>query len=154
MKTCNKCKLEKFLDIEFYRDKNTKDGFKGQCKDCIGDRRRLRMGITRKRSDPFSIKEVASNRKKSANKSRSKRLFERYGLTQEGWDYLLLSQNSRCAVCSTIQPGKRGWQTDHNHSTGMVRGILCLTCNIIVGHVENGWPILVPAIEEYLKKHS
>ena len=36
MKTCNKCNQTKPL-TEFHKDKNTKDGFRQQCKECVNE---------------------------------------------------------------------------------------------------------------------
>lgn len=56
-----------------------------------------------------------------------------YGLTQEQWGDLFTAQGACCAVCkSTVPHSKKGWQTDHCHDTGKVRGILCADCNRVV----------------------
>jgi hypothetical protein len=60
-----------------------------------------------------------------------------YGLTQVDWQELFEKQGKKCAICGSIEPGgKRGWQTDHDHKTGNVRGILCISCNFLVGWLE------------------
>lgn len=42
-----------------------------------------------------------------------------------------------CEVCSSTNPRhKRGWNADHDHSTGCFRGIVCHPCNIAISHVE------------------
>jgi hypothetical protein len=44
------------------------------------------------------------------------------------------AQGRVCAVCSTDTPtSKKGWATDHCHTTGRVRGILCSHCNVMLG---------------------
>lgn len=53
-----------------------------------------------------------------------------YGITIEDRDALFERQGRRCAICETTDPGaKAGWNTDHCHSTGAVRFILCAHCN-------------------------
>jgi hypothetical protein len=46
-----------------------------------------------------------------------------------------------CAVCSGV-PDTRGtrdgWEIDHDHTEGIVRGVLCHPCNIDVGRYERG----------------
>lgn len=80
---------------------------------------------------------VAAKQKeyRSRNPGRSRRwhLAANYGITPEQWDEMFRAQGSRCAVCETTQPDRRGWSTDHDHETGAVRGILCHRCNIIIG---------------------
>lgn len=51
-------------------------------------------------------------------------------------------QNQKCAACGTPNPGKRGWQTDHDHKTGKIRGELCGPCNRILGHAQDDPSIL------------
>lgn len=52
---------------------------------------------------------------------------ERYGLSDEQYQQMLLFQDGCCAIC-----GKKSSQTlciDHDHATGIVRGLLCRRCN-------------------------
>jgi hypothetical protein len=57
---------------------------------------------------------------------------------------LLLEQNNRCKICNeeflmrdTFQGMRTTANIDHNHVTGVTRGILCHRCNIIVGYIES-----------------
>lgn len=85
---------------------------------------------------------------------RSDRELERkYGLTRQQWTDLFLSQSSSCAVCRATEPGSNHWHTDHCHSTGKVRGILCQHCNIMLGQAKDSAKTLAAAIE-YLIKHA
>jgi hypothetical protein len=55
---------------------------------------------------------------------------KRYSLTLEQWETMFAAQGKACKICSATDPGsKGGWHTDHDHSTGKVRGILCQPCN-------------------------
>src|SRR3990172_7927579 len=56
----------------------------------------------------------------------------KYGLTEEQFQGMLQKQGGRCAICRTDVPGGRGgksFATDHDHVTGIVRGLLCQRCN-------------------------
>lgn len=64
---------------------------------------------------------------------RNKQLKTRYGITLVQWKRLFKKQGSCCALCKTDNPGKRDWATDHDHVTGVVRGILCHRCNLLLG---------------------
>lgn len=69
-------------------------------------------------------------------KARRHSLMRKYGLTLEAWQQLFASQGCRCAICRSDHPGsKHGWHTDHDHSTGSVRGILCKSCNQLLGYL-------------------
>lgn len=59
---------------------------------------------------------------------------KRYGITSAEWDAMFEAQGRRCAACGSTEPNnKRGWHTDHDHNTGVVRGILCHHCNVTLG---------------------
>lgn len=70
-----------------------------------------------------------------------------YGLTQEQYDVKLAAQDNRCAICLRHKDEfKRRLAVDHNHITGLIRGLLCLTCNSqVLPLVENNPSTLVNA---------
>ena len=48
---------------------------------------------------------------------------------------LFIKQNGRCAICSIHQNNISGkLQIDHNHKNNIIRGLLCSSCNIKLGH--------------------
>ncbi len=47
-----------------------------------------------------------------------------YGIGKKQWANMLSNQNGTCALCD-----KPPDVVDHNHETGAVRGLLCLSCN-------------------------
>jgi hypothetical protein len=68
---------------------------------------------------------------------RPQNLKKKYGITDDDYDTLLASQGGRCAICSkTIGENGRLLAVDHNHITGMVRGLLCRACNLGIGQME------------------
>ena len=86
-------------------------------------------------------RESAESRKKSNRKYR----ISSYGLTQENFDRLLDAQQHTCGMCH--EPFEEGQliHVDHDHaccraknrSCGKcIRGLLCHTCNIALGHIE------------------
>ena len=62
-------------------------------------------------------------------KSNLKRL---YGMTPADHEAMLEAQGGRCAVCGQ----DKDLVVDHNHKTGKVRGLLCRTCNFVIGMYE------------------
>jgi len=62
----------------------------------------------------------------------------RYGITLADYDKMLESQNGRCKICDADKAGKAGqcFAVDHCHSTGRVRGLLCIKCNARLGWLE------------------
>ena len=86
-------------------------------------------------------RESPESRKKSNRKYR----IASYGLTQEEFGRLLDAQQHACGMCH--EPFKAGQliHVDHDHaccrgknrSCGKcIRGLLCHTCNIALGHIE------------------
>jgi hypothetical protein len=80
--------------------------------------------------------------------------FAVYGLTVERYLDLLESQNGVCAICARPETAKRGGQTktlavDHDHKTGLVRGLLCQSCNTAIG-LMNDDPQRMAAAIDYL----
>jgi predicted nucleic acid-binding Zn ribbon protein len=61
----------------------------------------------------------------------------RYNITLEEWDIMLLQQGGVCAICKRPQSveGKR-LAVDHDHITNRVRGLLCNPCNMLIGLME------------------
>lgn len=61
-----------------------------------------------------------------------------YGITQIEYDALLERQGGRCAICRTDTVGGNGkrWHIDHDHATGIVRGLLCMKCNLGLGYFD------------------
>lgn len=75
-----------------------------------------------------------------------------YGITEDQYNQFLSDQNNKCAICHTDEPGgKGGWHVDHNHDTGIVRGLLCHKCNVGLGHF-NDDSILIDRASKYLSK--
>jgi hypothetical protein len=78
-----------------------------------------------------------------------------YGLEKNEYDSLLEYQEHKCYICGTPeeQCSKGTLNVDHCHSTGKVRGLLCLNCNTAIGHFREDPELLQRAIE-YLKKNA
>lgn len=65
-----------------------------------------------------------------AEKRREYALRVRYNITAEERDAILAHQGGVCAICGRPEKdGQRRFSVDHDHVTGMVRGILDLRCN-------------------------
>lgn len=68
--------------------------------------------------------------------TRLSQILRKYGLTINDYDRLLSSQNGKCAIClSQKHADKRNkrFHVDHCHKTGLVRGLLCSSCNLGLG---------------------
>lgn len=65
-----------------------------------------------------------------------------YGLQRGEWDAMFEKQEKSCKICYSKTHGSKGWHTDHCHSTGKVRGILCHACNVMIGAARDRAEIL------------
>lgn len=77
----------------------------------------------------------------------------RYGISIETYDRILASQGGLCAICDGEPNGR--WKrphVDHSHDTGEVRGILCNSCNVLLGQYEKA--IRVPGLMAYLARYA
>ena|SRR5215467_8614427 len=81
---------------------------------------------------------------------RTDSLRARYNITPEDYDWMLQVQGGGCAVCYTTDASRWGqFHVDHDHETGVVRGLLCAKCNFALGWYER---VILPnlkRIEEY-----
>jgi hypothetical protein len=120
MKTCTKCGIEK-PKSEFHKHKDYKDSLQSNCKGCSN----LRANKYYKTP-------------KGKESTRRVRLKRTYGITVEQYNIMLEAQDYVCAICGTDKPGGSGrFHIDHCHSTGKVRGLLCIRCNTKVGVIED-----------------
>lgn len=57
-------------------------------------------------------------------------LKRKYGITPEQYEEMLYWQQGRCYICDR-KPRARDPRlaVDHDHATGLVRGLLCASCN-------------------------
>lgn len=79
--------------------------------------------------------------KEQARKNHLKRM---YGLTPEEYNTMLEQQGGNCAICYDTLTDKCG--VDHCHISGVVRGILCFSCNKMLGMARDSVDTLSNAI--------
>lgn len=68
-------------------------------------------------------------------------LKSRYGISLDEKKEMFRLQKNRCAICRK----RLGWaegKVDHNHKTKKVRGILCNSCNFMLGFARDDIKIL------------
>lgn len=76
-----------------------------------------------------------------------------YGITRYDYNQMFEAQDGCCAICKTkkIGRGHTHFHVDHDHTSGVVRGLLCDKCNRGLGYFNDDWTVLERA-SEYLKK--
>jgi hypothetical protein len=75
--------------------------------------------------------------------------YRRYKMTKDDVAELRAAQDDRCAICG--DPGPQ--HLDHDHSTGVVRRLLCQRCNHGLGLFRDD-PAVLRAAAEYVRFHS
>ena len=75
--------------------------------------------------------------------------YPKHGFTgkryQQTYEAMLTQQNGFCLICARHHTevkkkrtdGRRKFCIDHCHVTGRIRGLLCESCNLMLGKVEN-----------------
>lgn len=155
---CSICKLEK-PKIDFYNCSKSNTGKQSKCIECSKIYRKNYHSLNKERANFLAKKWNENNLEKRRNSH-----LKRYGITQEQYNALREYQNYCCAICGVnekkaIKSNKSAKEftslhTDHCHSTGKVRGLLCFSCNALLGKAEDSIEILENAILYLLGKKT
>lgn len=76
----------------------------------------------------------------------------RYGIDENIYQAILETQGGRCAICRNLPTTKR-LAVDHDHETGLKRGLLCDPCNKALGFFRDSRTILQAALA-YIDKST
>jgi len=78
----------------------------------------------------------------------------KYGISMEDYNSMIVKQQGLCAICKEVPAPVRGdsLYVDHCHTTGDVRGLLCNSCNIMLGMAKDNIETLRKAID-YLNRN-
>lgn len=114
-KVCTRCEAEKPLSrFGVRKARNTKDKksyYLAICKNCLSE---------------------------SAYEAH---LVKKYGITQDEYDQMYEEQEGCCKLCDAsgakyLDSGRVRLHVDHHHDSGVIRGLLCNSCNWRVGMLE------------------
>jgi hypothetical protein len=161
MKTCNRCGETKPTE-QFYANPAGADGLRPECKACTSARRKAWYDDNREKEiarvrgwqqanqERYNATQRAyrdSGKKKiSDRKSHLKRTF---GITVADYERMLAEQGGGCAICERAPREDIALHVDHDHRTGMIRGLLCFRCNNALGDLESD-PELLTVASGYL----
>lgn len=145
-KSCRLCGESKPL-TEFYKHAGSNDGLRGECKECAKANRTARY-----HGEDHKIRRRELRGRNVDNVRRIKReswFRSKYGIAPAEHTAMLNAQNHKCAICGDpLAPG----HVDHDHVTGRVRSILCMSCNTGLGQFKDSPARLLQAAA-YLEKH-
>ena len=71
---------------------------------------------------------------------------QQYGLTRDRYNEMVKTQGNTCAICGQAPQGKKALCIDHCHTTGKVRGLLCVGCNVGLGYFKDNTAYMTSAI--------
>jgi hypothetical protein len=133
-KICRLCKCSKDLE-EFHKASCEADGKESRCKVCILAFKSKNYYKNHEENKERSRIKSLEFRKQNKGYQRRYDLKRIYGITLEDYDNMLLSQDNKCKICKTSDPGgvHKKFYVDHCHATGEVRGLLCTGCNLALG---------------------
>lgn len=149
------------LDVQ--KNKRTKDGLQDWCRSCYSSHHKQYRQL---HLQEFLVKErkAATQRRREnlplvQDIHRRSHLKTTYNITIEQYEHMFVQQNYACKIClvpfelqAQVSRTKLPY-VDHNHKTGQVRGLLCSTCNAMLGMAKDN-PILIQAAIEYLAQFT
>lgn len=89
--------------------------------------------------------------KNNAPRIEAERLRRQYGTTPDKVAELFSRQKGNCAICVKPFLNSKTRHIDHDHKTGVVRGLLCQRCNMALGLLDDS-PSRLIAAAAYLEK--
>lgn len=100
-------------------------------------------------ADKRAYRKKYSQTENGKNQRRKETLKHLYGITLDDYDRMLIEQNSCCAICKALTPGRghKHFSVDHDHETGEIRGLLCNHCNRGLGMLGDNIENLQRALE-------
>jgi hypothetical protein len=112
VRRCSKCGIQKPVAVDFYM---TPTGtYRRTCRSCV-------MADNAERNA----------RPDAADVRRNTHLRGLYGITAAEYETLLVAQGGLCAICKK-PPRSYRLAVDHDHRSGVIRGLLCNHCNLRV----------------------
>jgi hypothetical protein len=148
LKWCPAC--EQLLSVsEFHKNRRAWDGMYDRCKTCnaaiaAGWHREKQLDPEyRERKNKRAAAWRAANKgEKLRRANKNANLKQLYGITIERFEAMLASQHNRCAICLRRFANVRDTHVDHDHVTGIVRGLLRTSCNNGLGRFRDGPAVL------------
>ncbi len=133
MKYCSGCKSD-LPHSEFNRAKKMKDGLQTACKKC----RKAWDFAYRARKGPEFFSAAHRRRK--------------WGITPE--QYNDMPQGGKCAICPNHFTTEDDTpHVDHFHASGVIRGLLCSQCSLVLGATRDR-PEILDSMKAYLLRFT
>lgn len=151
-KRCKKCTRIKPIE-EFYKSIGCLDGHKGKCKVCCDKE----VSEHRKANRPeYNAYMRGFNALKTPYERYLTEILRRYGCTKEMYERMLIDQDYKCALCQTPHNDKKHKGrlfVDHCHDSKQIRGLLCHSCNCMLGYSKDNVRVLLASVP-YINRHK
>lgn len=144
-KVCAKCKKRKKVKF-FNKHRGTKDKLCSWCVSCHREASKIYINNLPRQ---VLLDRMKASKKRNPLTSRIVD-WKRQGIpiTREEFIALDKKQGNRCAICKTPESElDRKLSVDHCHSFLKVRGLVCRTCNLLLGNARDSVAILRNAIK-------
>ena len=133
-KQCRSCGLEK-TKADFYASSGR------TCKPCVNVKNKVWH---------------ENNKARHTELTRDWNLRNTYGITLVDYNKRLEAQSFKCAICGFVHTENNGpkarLHVDHCHSSGVIRGLICHSCNVSLGLMKDDPERLLNAAN-YLMNH-
>jgi hypothetical protein len=145
-KYCPTCK--QILDLSEFSTMKVRDGIASHCRECSNryrqEKRNTSEGKQKRKADYQRDKEKLLDRK----------LRRKFGISLKEYQVRLDGQGNKCIICGrTPEENGKMLAVDHNHTTGVIRDLLCNNCNACLGFIEKSY-IDLDRLKWYLTKHN
>lgn len=147
-KQCGKCR--EWLPVEnFYKNSKAATGLASACKACT---------LVVHQTAQYHVRYRERDPEGAAAEKRRQHVKRMYGVTPEWYGAMLAAQGGICAICGqpevVMRHGKlKLLAVDHDHVTGVPRGLLCQGCNQGIGHLGEDLERM-EAAAQYLEMHA
>lgn len=139
-KRCSACGQTKLVS-DYHKKRGAKDGLQAKCKPC--NNKHVRLWQEEHKEEYLAKKRDYSGLPSTYDRKRALQ----YGMTDEEF----LRHVKPATICSICRIPAKTLVVDHDHATGLVRGILCHPCNMSLGMMKDDVKRLRAAID-YLER--
>jgi hypothetical protein len=149
--SCIQCEVDR--RIKLYGDHGIKiDGDHLQCSTCKQQKHFISFGHAEIKYNSRRCIDCQNNRHKSKKTQNIFYLRGGISLTKEEYENKMHKQNNLCAICN-LPDATRRLCVDHNHTTMVIRDLLCKHCNLAIGQLKDSSELLRKAAD-YLDRHN
>jgi hypothetical protein len=78
----------------------------------------------------------------------------KYGITEQQYQQAAVAVGEACEICGQQCETHKKLSVDHDHDTGLVRGLLCNSCNTGLGKFKDSIELLRAAVEYMARTDS